>query len=206
MWIDQYFYKDLNEKWELEWDWGLRFQIYQRNVELYNLRGAAAYNINRNLQLISGFVFQYNNLHNENTNIETRPWQAIKLKIPISGNSNLTQQLKLEERIQNLISCDQSRFILRLRYEISTVIPIGNRTSPLLYIPLSEEVLANVHGLENVPDHLINANRVNAGIGYRFRTNYKVELVYARQSTLFQQTESDRIATNIYRVKWKVTM
>ncbi len=155
-------------KWQPGGDTGLRFQAddpaaYTR----LQLDGTARYLFNRSIDARGGLRFFYTFQTGVNQ-FELRPYQGGQFIWPRFGKVDLRQLVRLEERF--VFQTGSSPAVsLRLRYRLSTAIPIGdllehvtgyNRVS----VPLSAELFFSDRG--DIQEQFGSTLRLAAGISY----------------------------------------
>jgi hypothetical protein len=203
VWMDLYSDLGLGEKWRYNTELGIRLLLNGEKWSRYNLRNIFIYRLHPQISLASAL-----NIHSLDKNFATRdfelrPWQGIRINVPLSTSIGLSNFLRFEERFL-FYRNGPSRFVGRVRYDLSTRIPIKKRGDPgLFYIPLANEFLITMKK-DNRKYPL--GNRYSLGLGCHFSRLVSGELGFSKQylkspyDDVF--TGTDNIIRFRLRYKW----
>ncbi|MGK7397847.1 MAG: DUF2490 domain-containing protein [Candidatus Cyclobacteriaceae bacterium M3_2C_046] len=199
-WVDLYNYHQLNSRWVYEWDVGLRLLTNDAHWSRYNLRNSITYKLNKYWSFGQGLDFHDWDQNFATRSYELRTYQTIKFAVFLSESFNLSNQFRFEERFFHWQNTSDMQYMGRLRYELSTKIVLNRlkKTTRLMYIPLSEEVMINVGENSSRFPHI---NRVNAGLGYFLTKSIRAEMLFVMQHTKRITEEKFSATDHLYRLK-----
>tara|TARA_R110002012_G_scaffold321809_1_gene551544 strand:+ start:47531 stop:48310 length:780 start_codon:yes stop_codon:yes gene_type:complete len=136
----------------------------------------------------SGLIYTQNNDFKDN--LEFRLFQGFKFDIPTVKAITLNNYVRLEERFQNNFSNSGWTAGYRFRYKLSTILVYKKHLSNFVdgfYIPLSAEVFFNLKKSDRYNDLI----RLEPGLGYKLKNNWKFELYL-----IFNETKNNTATNN----------
>ncbi len=190
LWLDYNFSKSFDENRDLSTQVGFRKitpQVYDRflAISTMNFRNQSENKIFKTISsfhLGAGVIYTAN--YEAKDNLELRLIQGFKFHIPTIQLITLHNYIRLEERLQTSFSNGWSAGY-RLRYRLSTEIKWGKHLFDFtegLYFPIESELFFNLKKSDRFNDLL----RLSPGIGYKFKSGWKVEtyLIFNRTKNI----------------------
>ena len=98
------------------------------------------------------------------------------------------------------LNTDERNFVFKLRYKLSTNIPINNPiiTSKTYYALIGYELFFDLGGDNN--EFIDDVTRFDVGAGYRFNTKTDLRLLYIFQKSRINLEESSKSNDHIIRI------
>ncbi|WP_104734662.1 DUF2490 domain-containing protein [Hanstruepera ponticola] len=142
----------------------------------------------QSFHLGAGLIYTQN--YDFNDNLEFRLFQGFKFNIPTVKAITFGNYVRLEERFQNNFSNSGWTSGFRLRYRLSTILNYKKHITDFVdgfYIPLKAEVFLNLIKSDRYNDLI----RLEPGIGYKFKNDWKFELYF-----IFNETKNNTATNN----------
>ena len=200
-WFDYTQNNKINGNWSYIGDYSFRFQIENQDSKWWRLHVRPSFIFKNKVlyDLRAGIMFSYT-FNTGGNNIDTRPWQGIKVYWPNFNRFRFQHYGRLEERFSKDIESDESNFVLKLRYKLGMNIPINNKviTSKTFYALIGYELFFNLNG--DNQEFIDDRTRFNIGIGYRFNEKTDLRLQYVFQRSRVNLEESNNSNDNIIRI------
>lgn len=163
---------------------------HEKSIGFLNLKKP----IIQSFQLGSGLIYTQN--YDTKDNLEFRLFQGFKYEIPTIKSVTLYNYIRFEQRFQTNFSNSGWTSGFRLRYRLSTVLDYKKHVTDFVdgfYIPLSMEVFFTLKKTDRYNDLI----RLEPGLGYKFKNNWKFELFLifneTKNSTSTNSSSSDFI-------------
>jgi len=187
-WLQYYGQLQLNTKWSVPFDAGIRMRKAISEKAATLARIAIQYQINKVLSTALGGAYfsQYNN--DKIVREEWRGYQEILMKQNFN-RCYTSHRLRLEERYYYSLPTKTDFFNFRLRYRFYLTIPLNhtNMSAKTLYIIAGDELFLN---FGNTVIYNYDQNRAIAGFGYKPTDNLLINLTYVYQYTQKNSTDS----------------
>jgi len=179
-WIQYYNQTQLNEKWAILADVGIRRQNKLQDWSQALVRGGVSYTLNSTLQLAGGIAYFTSFKNNERVAEEKRCWEEFSLKQTVFRFS-IQHRFRLEERYFFTFSTKERSFNYRMRYRFYFTVPLNHSslTDKTLYFLGGDEIFLNFG--KKVIYNMYDQNRVLAGLGYKFNDLFQISLTYVYQ-------------------------
>jgi hypothetical protein len=200
-WFDYTQINRINGNWSYLGDYAFRFQVRDSDSRWWQIhaRPSAIFKNKAIYDLRGGIMFRYTNTA-EGNGYEIRPWQGARLFWPNIGRFRFTNYLRTEQRFEVEQDIDELNFVFKIRYKLSTNIPINNPiiTSETYYVLIGYEVFFNL-SREN-EEFIDDRTRFDIGVGYRFNAKTDLRLIYIFQKSRINLEEITNSNDNIIRV------
>lgn len=204
-WIEYQYRRRVNEGLRSSWGLGYRELLSTEDLELewsrLHLRGDLVYSHSRYLNLEAGLGLYHTFGEPRRDLFELRTWQGAILKWPEFSlprrRIRFRQRLRLEQRWLNESGQRTGDFGTRLRYRLSTGIPLNDPTieAKTYYLPLAAELFNDIG--DDTPEFFAARARLTTGLGYVLGDNWSLEFRYtlqkARDTTVNRFSTTDHI-------------
>ncbi len=192
-WVSLNSVTKFSEHWGVVGDVHLRTNDFFHDTNFFFLRGGISYIPNSKFSFVGGYGHMWLAPKNPDWSTfadENRIYQQVQMNTK-SGNVSIVQRLRNEQRWQEIIVNDQetgkNKFSNRVRYLISTTIPVfKSKTAPLLVI--SDELLIQFG--KDIVYNTFDQNRIFVGIKQRINPTLSFDFgymnVYQQKSNGYQ--------------------
>jgi len=187
---------------EYQWRREDGFQNWQQSL----MRIGVDYTLNPNVTVTAGYgwivTFPYGDQPVLTDYNEHRIWQQLNLKSKIEGKFrtiDIQHRYRLEQRfIENYLKNSSGDLVKgdnifrqRVRYRALVFIPLTKKTMQdnTLFLNLNNEVFIGFG--KGIGKNVIDQNRFNAALGWRFNSNFNIQIGYLNQYVI----KSDGIKT-----------
>lgn len=179
IWYDFFFTNTLNSNFRILVQTNFKHRIESDWRQLL-VRPTIIYTMRDEIYFQGGLSFFYT-WENKDKIYEIRPWQGVNLFWPRIGQIFLNNFVRLEERFFAFDFEDENSMSLRARYAITTQIPINHNKliDHTLYLLPYFETFFPMYEKGLHPD--IERFRFSLGLGYKFNTHFRTELVYMHE-------------------------
>jgi hypothetical protein len=200
-WFDYTQINKINGNWSYLGDYAFRFQIENPESKwwLIHARPSFIFKNKAIYDLRGGIMFKYIKAEG-GAGIEIRPWQGARVYWPNFGRFRFNNYFRAEQRFEIELDSDESNFVFKLRYKLSTNIPINNPviTSKTIYVLVGYELFFNIS--RDNEEFIDDRTRFNIGVGYRFNPKTDLRLQYLFQRSRVNLDESNDFNDNIIRI------
>lgn len=201
-WFDYTQINKINGNWSYIGDYAFRFQIENADSKWWQIhaRPSVIFKNKAIYDLRGGIMFRFTNTIGGN-GIEIRPWQGAKVYWPNFGRFRFQNYFRTEQRYEVDLDKDESNFVFKVRYKLSTNIPINNPiiTSKTFYALIGYELFFDIGGGDN-KEFIDDVTRFDVGAGYRFNAKTDLRLIYIFQKSRVNLEESNNSNDNIIRL------
>lgn len=192
-WLQYYGQLQLNNKWSIPFDMGIRMKYACKEKAATLGRIAVQYQINKSFSTALGGAYFSQYINDKISREEWRGYQEIFYKHNYS-RFFISHRLRLEERYFHTLATRKETFNFRLRYRFFVNFPINHSKmqSNTFYFIAGDEIFLNF-GKDIVYNY--DQNRAIAGIGYKVNDNLMINLTYVYQyaqkntATNFENTD-----------------
>ena len=203
LWLDfdDHFY--LSERWEFFGDTGYRAQVDDGTWKKLYARPSLRHH-HRNYPLEGRFGLGVFWTYNEDSanQIELRPWGGVLFKWPKISILRFSHYVRLEDRIQWTTEDWDKETSFRLRYKLSTKIPLAREASEkYFFVPLSMEWFTDAEG--HINERYSTDTRFDVGLGYIFSWVWVIEGHFIVQSSRASDDTTFDTSDYIVRVQLK---
>lgn len=177
---------------EYQWRRAGGFQNWQQSL----MRLGVDYTLNPNVSLTAGYAWIVNFPYGDQPVLtqysENRIWQQLNLKGKIETKFrtfDIQHRYRLEQRfIENYfknssgnIEKGDNLFRKRVRYRAMVFIPLSKKTmkDKTLFLNLNNEIFLGFG--KGIGKNILDQNRFNAAIGWRFNSNFNIQIGYLNQ-------------------------
>jgi hypothetical protein len=177
---------------EYQWRRAGGFQNWQQSL----MRIGLDYTLNPNVSLTAGYGWIVNFPYGDQPVLtqytENRIWQQLNLKGKIETKFrtfDIQHRYRLEQRfIENYfknssgnIEKGDNLFRQRVRYRAMVLIPLSKKTmqDKTLFLNLNNEIFLGFG--KGIGKNILDQNRFNAAIGWRFNSNFNIQIGYLNQ-------------------------
>lgn len=178
-WMQYYGQLELNRKWAISFDGGLRMKIGFKEKAASLGRAGLQYKINNVFSIAVGGAYfsQYSN--DKISREEWRSYEELFMKHG-KGRFSFTQRIRLEERFFHTLATRQDNFNYRFRYKFQWNLPLNHTSmeNKTIYLILADEVFLNFGKEIN---YNYDQNRTTLGIGYKLNNSISASLNYVYQ-------------------------
>jgi len=200
-WFDYTQINRISGNWSYLGDYAFRFQIATTESEWWQIfaRPSFIFKNKAIYDLRGGIMFKFTNTV-EGNGFEIRPWQGAKVYWPNFGRFRFQNYFRAEQRFEIELDTDESNFVFKLRYKLSTNIPINNPiiTSKTFYVLIGYELFFNLS--RDNEEFIDDRTRFNIGVGYRFNPKTDLRLQYLFQKSRVNLDEISNSNDNIVRI------
>lgn len=200
-WFDYTQINRINGNWSYFGDYAFRFQALDWDSRWWQVhaRPSAIFKNKAIFDLRGGIMFRYTNTA-EGNGYEIRPWQGSKVFWPNFGRFRFTNYFRTEQRFEVEQDIDELNFVFKVRYKLSTNIPINNPivTSDTYYVLIGYELFFSLS--KNNEEFIDDLTRFDIGVGYRFNAKTDLRLIYIFQKSRINLEEITNSNDHIIRV------
>ena len=202
IWIDAFQYHFLSTKTEYFNDIGVRFTLpYSEWTRIY-ARPSISHRFQYWLDGLGGVGVFYTFQDSISDQLEVRPWQGVKLRVPKLGSLRMVHYIRFEQRFVWTLDGSKVEFSPRIRYRLGTRIPIGREKieDKSFYVNVDGEVFLNFG--TDVEERVADRMRFRGGIGYQLTKFYRFELNSTLQLGRNTQTNGFEASVLIIQLKF----
>lgn len=185
-WLDYKHLYKLDGNWIYFGDYGFRWSdVSGTGYWRLHARPSVEYRSSA-IHLIRGGLglFYQNNSATYNT-FEVRPWQGYRLNWPTLNRFRFYHYFRLEQRFNTPLGTDEDfSFTFKIRYKLGVEIPLSSTSIQVgtWYARLGFELFADAVFVNS--EVTSDRNRFEAGLGYRWKKDLRVRLLYTLQSSV----------------------
>jgi hypothetical protein len=176
LWYDLYFMHTLNSNFRYIVQTNFKHET-SSDLKQVGVRAAFIYTMHEDLYLQAGLTMFITN-EDDNNLYEIRPWQGVNVFFPRIGQLYLNNFIRLEERFFVFDYDEEHSMSLRIRYGLSTYIPLNHKQIIEKTIYLWPHFEVFIPDYEKGLDLNMNRFRGSLGLGYRFDKHIRSEISY----------------------------
>jgi len=178
-WLQYYGQLQLNSKWTLLGDAGIRMKHACSEKAATLGRMGIQYTINNSFSVAMGGAYFSQYINNSISREEWRGWQELFYKHKLK-RLFLSHRIRLEERFFHSLLTQKDNFNYRLRYRLYFTIPLNHSQmkSNTIYIIGGDEIFMNF-GEQIIYNY--DQNRLIAGLGYKLNDKLMINMTYVYQ-------------------------
>ena len=125
LWFFSYNYFKINDKATFNQDVSYQQSLGKYTPKRFSVKSQFNYSLSSIVSLHGGLAFYFkDNRHLPNSQ-EIRPWQGVKLRWPSFWRLDFSHYMKFEERFEHLLAGTPWSTHFRIRYKLSTALPIN---------------------------------------------------------------------------------
>jgi hypothetical protein len=195
-WISYIGNHKLSNKFSLHTEYQWRRNDYFNNWQQSLTRVGIDYHVNPNLSVTAGYAwiltFPYGEQPILNEFNEHRIWQQLTFKNKFESKFRIIDvqhRYRLEQRlIENYIKSDNGEIVKgenifrqRIRYRVQMYIPLNKKsmTDKIIFLNVNDEIFLGFG--EGIGKNVLDQNRFNAALGWKFNSNFNVQFGYLNQ-------------------------
>lgn len=180
-WYQYYNQLQLNEKWNINSDIGIRYKSNHSTINQTLARIGVQYKLNKITTVSLGFANFNGYSKNKLNTPEMRIWQEISIKHSIY-NLQIHHRIRSEERFFTYLPDKNKLNTLRLRYRLYCTYPLNHKTieNKTIYLIAGDEFF--VSGWKTNQTTIISTqNRILAGIGFKLNNQLNFTATFVNQ-------------------------
>lgn len=194
----------LNEKWGYNQDIGVMHTYETPSFTRFFLRSQINRQFSGLLSLHGGLVFLYKINEGDNNAIELRPWLGTKVRWPSFWRVNFVHYLRFEQRFRHINNIDDWENDFRMRYKLSTSIPINHAslTDRTFYTSLAYEFFSESFDVD-IRFTQADVHRFDVGLGYRQNVKNSYEAALVTFSARDENSDKYTLSSLVLFLKYK---
>lgn len=194
----------LNKKWVYNQDFAYQHSYKTPTFTRFLIRSQGSYQQTGVLSYHGGLNFIYGFDETGENGLELRPWLGTKVRWPSFWRINFVQYLRFEQRFQHIVHVDDWDNNFRVRYKISTNIPINNEsvTDKTLYGVVGYEFFSVSFGVD-LRFTTAATHRVDTGFGFRQNTKNSYEVLALILHGRNEETEKYNLSSLVLYLRYK---
>ena len=204
LWIATFFNFRLNENWVYSQDGAYAHSYETPTFTRFFLRSQAGRQITSMFSFHGGLNLFYIFNENDNNSLELRPWLGAKLRWPAFWRFDFSHYLRFEQRFQHTANVNDWDNNFRVRFKISTNIPINNSslTSRTFYGVLGYEFFSVSFG-DDIRFTTAATHRVDIGLGYRQNLKNSYEALLLALNGLSEDNGHYSLSSGVVFLRYK---
>ena len=192
----------INDIWAYDGTYGLSGFGSNDNSRRVFVNPAFVYNALKNTDMHFGLRFDYTSERDVTNTFGIRPWQGVRFVWPKIEFIVFSHYIRLEERFTWGTEDGSFDFLLRARYQIKAKThdlkwALLNQT---YYLLTSFEIFADIE--EDIEKSLMDQGRFTFGIGFFITQDWRAEVHYLLQGTIYWAEKSFDVEVNTLRLKF----